>query len=140
VTGSSRGIEKATALALTAENCKVTICARHLEMLKQTVAEIQGKGGTVMMLKADVTSTSDLEILITRTVEEFGKLNILVNNVGGTLWKPFLEVTDNEFRRLFDLNFFSSVQACRLALPHMLASGDGAIVSKRCFNSGRERR
>src|SRR5689334_7225776 len=85
VTGPSRGIGKAIAMALGREGCKVTLCARGAEALADSAAEARAAGITAHAVSADVTDPADLERLVREASAQFGGVDILVNNAGGSV-------------------------------------------------------
>lgn len=128
VTGSSRGIGKFIAMRLAEEGCRVTLCARGGDELEQARREIEESGGSVLTVTSDLTRTGEPRRLIDETIDTFGQLDILVNNVGGNRRKAFEETTDADWEDIIELNFGSHVRCSRAAIPHMKAHGGGAIV------------
>lgn len=128
ITGSSRGIGKYIAARLAQEGCSVTICARSPGDLEQAAAEIEAEGAAVLPLEADLTDTHAPQYVIDETVKRFGRLDILVNNVGGNRRKPFVETTDEDWDDLLDLNVKSHIRCSRTAVPPIREEGEGAIV------------
>jgi 3-oxoacyl-[acyl-carrier protein] reductase len=124
VTGSSRGIGKAIAVALGREGCNVTLCARGTEALKEAAREVEAAGGKVHAVTADVTEPADVERLVKETIETFGGVDILVNNAGGAVPGD----DDAAWQRAFDVNLMAAVRASRLAVPSMRERGGGCIV------------
>jgi 3-oxoacyl-[acyl-carrier protein] reductase len=130
VTGSSRGLGLASAAALVAEGCRVAICARGEARLAEAAAELKRAGGedAVLAVRADVTLGDDVERLIARTVETFGRLDVLVNNVGLARGGGIVETGEAEWREAIDHTLFPAIRASRLAVPHMRRQGGGAII------------
>lgn len=128
ITGSSRGIGKYVAGRLAEEGCSVSICARGGDELKTTVRELEGRGADVFAIEADLTQEGEPQRVVEKSVERFGRLDILVNNVGGNRRKSFEETEDEDWQAILDLNFMSHVRCSRSAIPHMRAQRDGAIV------------
>ena len=126
VTGASRGLGRAIATALAAEGAKVTLVARGGETLAQTAAELRATGATVHTVGADVTSAEDCERVIAEAVTAHGGIDILVNNAGGTAAVDGLE---ERWRLAFELNVMSALRLMELAKPHLVASGQGAVVN-----------
>ncbi len=124
VTGSSRGIGRAIAVALADEGCNLTLCARGEEGLRQTEAEIGEKGVRVLGVVADVTQLEDIERLVAQTIDTFGRVDVLVNNVGGS-W-PGDE--DDAWDASYHANFLPAARATRLVVPHMRRQGGGSII------------
>ncbi len=131
VTGSSRGLGLASARVLAAEGCRVCICARSDEPLQAAARDLAGVAGgsdRVVAVAADVSTTAGVQAIVSRTVEAFGGVDILVNNVGLGKGGGILEATDDEWREAIDQTLLPAVRASRLAVPHMQARGGGAII------------
>jgi 3-oxoacyl-[acyl-carrier protein] reductase len=131
VTGSSRGLGLASARALVAEGCRVCICARGEESLAEAAIEVEAlakKPGMVAAVQADVSTAAGVQLVIERTVEAFGGLDILVNNVGRAAGTDILGTTDAEWQDAIDETLFPAIRASRLAVPHMQARGGGVIL------------
>ena len=131
VTGSSRGLGLGSARALVAEGCKVCLCARGEERLAEAAVEVEAvarKPGMVLTVQADVSTPAGVERLIERTVETFGGLDILVNNVGRAGGTDLLDTSDAEWQAAIDETLFPAIRASRLAVPLMRQRGGGAIV------------
>jgi 3-oxoacyl-[acyl-carrier protein] reductase len=131
VTGSSRGLGLASARALAAEGCRVCICARGAEPLgaaAKGVESVARRPETLLAVQADVSTTAGIELVIQRTVEAFGGLDILINNVGRAAGGDLLETSDTDWQSAFDETLFPAIRASRLAVPHMRTRGGGAIV------------
>ena len=131
VTGSSRGLGLASARALVAEGCRVCICARGEERLAEAAVEVEAaakKPGMVAAVQADVSTLAGVELVLERTVEAFGGLDILVNNVGRAAGGDILGTTDAEWQSAIDETLFPAIRASRLAVPHMKARGGGVIL------------
>ncbi len=131
VTGSSRGLGLASARALVAEGCRVCICARGEERLAEAAVEVEAaakKPGMVAAVQADVSTLAGAELVIERTVETFGGLDILVNNVGRAAGSDLLGTTDGEWQAALDETLFPAIRASRAAVPHMKARGGGVIL------------
>jgi len=124
VTGGSRGIGRAIALALADEGVRVVICARGEEALRATEAELRARGVDALAVVADVSRAEDIERLVAETVARFGRLDILVNNAGGRSG----EDTDDAWDMIYQSNVLAAVRATRAAVPHLRASGGGSIV------------
>jgi len=130
VTGSTRGLGLATARALVAEGCNVTICARGEAGLAEAAADLRrlGGDGRVMAVQADLATDEGVTAVVTRTVEAFGGLDILVNNIGLGRGSTITETSDAEWEEAFDQTLFPAIRASRQAIPHMRQRGGGAIV------------
>ena len=131
VTGSSRGLGLASASALAREGCRVCICARGEERLVEAAAALEraaGGSGRILAVRADLTDPGDLGAVVGRTVDTFGRLDVLVNNVGRAGGGGLLEATDDDWRAAFDDTLYPAIRASRLAVPHMQRAGGGAII------------
>lgn len=131
VTGSSRGLGLASAKALAAEGCRVTLCARTeatLHAAAREVSSVAGGDDRVLAVRADLASTEGAQTVIDRTVERFGGIDVLVNNLGLARGAGLLETSDEEWQEAFDHTLMPAVRASRLAVPHMQRRGGGAIV------------
>ena len=131
VTGSSRGLGLASARALAAEGCLVTLCARTpstLDAAAASVAAIAGGRNRIHTVVADVSRAEDVARLVEETAATFGGIDILVNNVGLGRGGGVLETSDAEWQEAFDQTLLPAVRASRLAVPHMQRRGGGSIV------------
>jgi 3-oxoacyl-[acyl-carrier protein] reductase len=131
VTGSSRGLGLASATVLAAEGCQVTLCARTADTLanaSRAVATVAGGQDRVLTVRADVSTTSGIESVITRTVETFGGIDILVNNAALAGGAGLLDTPDTEWQEAVDQTLLPTIRASRLAVPHMQRRGGGSIV------------
>jgi 3-oxoacyl-[acyl-carrier protein] reductase len=126
VTAASKGLGRASALALAAEGAKVVICARGEEALRRTEAELAAHG-EVLALVADVTEPDVPSRLVASAVDRFGRLDILVANAGGPPPGRALEVDDEALAAALDANLVTSVRLVREARPHLRAAGWGRI-------------
>ncbi len=130
VTGSSRGIGRGTAAHLASLGAQVAVCyVRNKDMAEELVAEIANAGGEADAFGFDLTTEDGASSLIESVVRRFGRLDILVCNVGGFLKKPFVETTVDEWRDQFSQNTDTMFFCIRAALPHMKAAGAGRIVN-----------
>jgi 3-oxoacyl-[acyl-carrier protein] reductase len=124
VTGGSRGIGRAIALALASEGCRVAVCARGEDALQAVEAEVRERGVDALAVAADVTKADDIERLVAQTVERFGRLDILVNNAGARS----REETDEAWNEIYFSNVLAAVRATRAAVPHLRAAR-GCVVN-----------
>jgi 3-oxoacyl-[acyl-carrier protein] reductase len=124
VTGGSRGIGRAIALALAAEGVRVAVCARSEAALRAVEAELHARGVGALAVVADLTRAGDVERAVAETVARFGRLDILVNAAGGRS----REDTDDAWTSTYESNVLAAVRATRAALPHLRASGAGSVV------------
>ena len=128
VAGAGRGIGAATARALADAGADVTILARTAEQLAVVKADVEAAGRRVLALPVDAYDADAMAGAVDRSAEEFGRLDIAVNVVGGSMPKAFLQTSDRDLARAFDGNVVSGLRLARLAVPHLLAGGGGSIV------------
>jgi NADP-dependent 3-hydroxy acid dehydrogenase YdfG len=123
VTGASSGIGEATARALAAEGAKVAVVARRKDRLDQLVSDL---GDGALAIEADVTQREQAEGAVQRTVDELGRLDIVINNAGVMLLGPVEAAPVEEFDRMVDVNVKGLLYVARAALEHLLqAAEDG---------------
>jgi 3-oxoacyl-[acyl-carrier protein] reductase len=131
VTGSSRGLGFAAARALVAEGCQVTICARNQTRLATAAGDLRMAAcdaTRVLAVEADVSTPEGVALVVDRTVETFGGVDILVNNVGLARGSSLVGTSDEEWQEALDQTLFPAIRASRLVVPHMRRRGGGAIV------------
>ena len=131
VTGSTRGLGFAIARALLQEGCQVTLCARGEVRLAEAVIELRqlpGANERLLAVQADLSTDKGVADVIFRTVETFGGLDILVNNVGLARGSDIVGTTDAEWTEAFDQTLFPAIRASRMAVPHLRRRGGGSIV------------
>jgi NAD(P)-dependent dehydrogenase (short-subunit alcohol dehydrogenase family) len=130
VTGGSKGLGKAIARALAEEGVSVAICARGSEELKHTAQEIETDTGIkVLPVRADMKSVDDIRSLVSATVQEFGGLDILVNNAASTIRGSILNLPDEAWYNRFDGKVMGYIRCARESVPHMIRRGGGRIVN-----------
>jgi NAD(P)-dependent dehydrogenase (short-subunit alcohol dehydrogenase family) len=128
ITGASSGIGRATALACARAGMPVTVGARREDKLESLVKEITALGGRALAMRVDVDRAEDCRRLIERTIEAFGSVYAVFANAGYGIHKPVDQTTDDEFRAIFETNFYGTLNSIRPALPHMLAARSGHIL------------
>ena len=130
VTGGSDGIGKAAATSMAREGTKVAIVGRTQSKLDNAVAEIKSEtGGSVIGVAADVSVESEVQAMVATVVDEFGGVDILVNNAGTSSAKTLENMTDEDLEVDFGIKIYGAIYCARAALPHLKASGSGAIVN-----------
>jgi NAD(P)-dependent dehydrogenase (short-subunit alcohol dehydrogenase family) len=129
VTGASRGIGHATSLALAKEGATIVGAARTQKELDALVAAIEKGGGKAKAVVCDATRASDVAAAVKQTIDAFGRLDILVNNVGVGGYRPFLDWTEADYDRIMTTNAKSTWLFCKEVIPHMLKQGGGNIVN-----------
>lgn len=136
VTGSRRGIGRAIALAMAREGANVVVSDISREDCQKVVGEIEKLGRKGLALKCDVSDSEEVEDMVKRTVTEFGKVDILVNNAGIMDFKPFLELTDEEWDKTLNVNLKGQFLCARAAGRVMIKSKWGRIINIASISSG----
>jgi 3-oxoacyl-[acyl-carrier protein] reductase len=130
VAAASRGLGKASALALAREGARVTICARTAADLQGAAGEIRREtGAEVLAVPADLTSAEGIKTVVAATVERFGGIDIHVNNSGGPALGTFWDVTDDDWRRAFEVVTLNFVRFVREVVPYMREKRWGRIIA-----------
>ena len=130
ITGGSSGIGKATALAFAREGAKVAIGARRESEGEAVAKEIRDAGGEAIFVKTDVTDPAQVEALVQAAVDTYGRLDIAFNNAGteGDRLAPIIEDTEENIRRIFDVNVLGVWHSMRAQIPHLVERG-GTIIN-----------
>ena len=129
VTGAAQGIGRSVALRLAAEGARLVLVDRS-ELVYELRDELGATSADVLALTADMEKSADCQRVMQSAVERFGRLDVLVNNVGGTIWaKPFEHYQPDEIEAEVRRSLFPTLWCCHAALPHMLAQASGAIVN-----------
>jgi 3-oxoacyl-[acyl-carrier protein] reductase len=129
VAASSKGLGKASALALAREGARVTICARTEADLQAAAEEIRSEtGAEVLAVPADLTSAEGITSVVAATARRFGGVDVLVNNSGGPALGRFADFTDDDWRQAFEVVTLNFVRFVREVVPHMRARRWGRIV------------
>ena len=126
VTGASSGIGEATAKALAAEGVAVSLVARRRDRLEALAEGIEGTGGRALVIEADVTDREVAFDSVARTVSEFDRLDIVVNNAGLMLLGPMAEAPTEEWDRMIDLNLKGLLYVTQAAIPHLKHAAAGS--------------
>ncbi len=129
ITGASKGIGKALSVGFASAGASVSCVARTKELLDLTVDEIHQNGGHALALVADVTKESEVQQMLQRSVEHFGRLDILVLNAGGSLDHDLVEDGDSEnWRKTIELNLLGPYYCAKAAIPFLKENGAGKII------------
>jgi NAD(P)-dependent dehydrogenase (short-subunit alcohol dehydrogenase family) len=130
VTGSSRGIGRAVAKRLARDGAKVTVnCVSTVDKAKAVVEEIRAAGGEAVVVQADVAKKADAERLIADTIAAFGQVDILVSNAGIVIDRPFVDSSDEDWRRAIESNLHGFFNVARAVLPHMIGRRQGRLIA-----------
>lgn len=129
VTGSTRGLGRAFARALAEAGANIVVVGRDAEAAATVKQELKAIGAECLTVLADVTSRPDVERIASDAIHRFGRVDILVNNAGACIHKPALDVTDEDWRQVMDVNLDGVWIGSQVFGRHMIESGGGTIVN-----------
>jgi NADP-dependent 3-hydroxy acid dehydrogenase YdfG len=129
VTGASSGIGRAAALRLAEAGARVVVTARRLDRLESLAEEIGDAGGRALPLAADVASLPEVQAVAARTLDEFGRVDVLVNNAGIMPLAPLAEARVEEWTQMVDINIKGVLHFVSAVLPHMIERKSGHLLS-----------
>ncbi|WP_024302424.1 1,6-dihydroxycyclohexa-2,4-diene-1-carboxylate dehydrogenase [Pseudogulbenkiania sp. MAI-1] len=129
VTGAAQGIGRGVALAV-AEEGGLVVLADRSELVHEVAGEIKAKGGCAMVVTADLETYNGAQLVVEAAEEAHGRVDVLVNNVGGTIWaKPYQEYEEAQIEAEIRRSLFPTLWCCRAVLPGMVARQQGVIVN-----------
>jgi 7-alpha-hydroxysteroid dehydrogenase len=129
ITGGGKGIGAAIAEAFADAGADVVVSARTAADVEQVAASVRERGRRGVAVPGDVNDFGFLAELVDRTVGELGRLDIVVNNAGGSVSRPFMDTTADDLAKSFHFNVLAPFELSRLAVPHLLAQGGGSIIN-----------
>lgn len=130
VTGAAKGIGKGIALKLAEYGADLSLIDIDEAALAETEAEVRNAYGVeTMCLKVDVASLEQTKMMVEKTLDKFGRIDILVNNVGWDVAQPFWETTEDFRQKVIDINYKGPVNCCYWTVPHMIETQSGKIVN-----------
>ena len=129
VTGASRGLGRAMALALAEAGADVALAARSKPDLEETAHLVESAGRRALVVPTDVTSYPAVEALMQSAVSALGRLDVIVNNSGVARGAPLVEWTPDEWRALLDVNLGGVFNGCRAAAPYLIAQRSGKVIN-----------
>ncbi|EFQ82394.1 oxidoreductase, short chain dehydrogenase/reductase family protein [Aeromicrobium marinum DSM 15272] len=129
VTGAGRGIGAASAIALAEAGASVVIAARTEDQLREVADRIEAAGSRAVVVAADLSDTDQVAALAQVAVDSFGRLDVVVNNVGGSMPKEFRRTNVTALEDAFHFNVSTAHALTRAALPHLLAGDGGSVVN-----------
>lgn len=129
ITGAAHGIGRETALLFAREGARVVASDIDVSAGEQTVTEIQKFGGRAIFVKADVSKRADAQQLAERTVQEFGRIDILLNNAGILRDATLLKMTEEQFDQVIAVNLKGTFNCTQAVAPVMIAQGKGKIIN-----------
>jgi NADP-dependent 3-hydroxy acid dehydrogenase YdfG len=128
ITGASAGIGRATALRVARDGAKVAMCARRGDMLQRAATEVIEAGGEALPVVADVTSGSDMQRFVERTVDRFGRLDVMMCNAGFGVAGTIDDIPPEQMQKLVDVNYMGTYYAARAALPVFRRQQSGQLI------------
>jgi 7-alpha-hydroxysteroid dehydrogenase len=129
VTGGGRGIGAQTARTYAEAGADLVLAARTKEQLDAVADDIRSMGRQALVIPCDVNDNDAVEDIVARTMNEFGRVDIVVNNAGGSMPRPLLDTSPGYLERAFHFNVTTAFVLTKAAAPHMLAAGSGAVVN-----------
>ncbi len=129
ITGATSGIGKASALAFAKAGAKVVVSGRREAEGKAVVAEIKAAGGEAIFVQADVAKEAEVKALVDQTVAAYDRLDVAFNNAGVEWMGPLTEVSEVDYRRVFDINVWGVVTSMKYQVAAMLKTGGGSIIN-----------
>jgi 3-oxoacyl-[acyl-carrier protein] reductase len=136
VTGARRGMGRAISLALAREGADVVVSDISQEDCQRVVDEIEQLGRKGLAVKCDVSSSGDVEAMVRKAVAEFGRVDILVNNAGIISYRPFLELTEEDWDKTLNVNLKGQFLCARAVAREMVKSKHGRIINIASISSG----
>ena len=129
VTGASRGIGRSIALRFAEEGARLALAARTENELLQTASLVEQTGARAVAIPTDIRDRAAVEACVARAEAELGPIDVLVNNAGVFLWRPFLELSSEEWDLVLSTNLTGAANFCRAVLPGMIGRRRGRIVN-----------
>ncbi len=130
VTGASSGIGKAAAILMAKEGAKVCALSRSEDELQETVQEIEKLGGTAILAAADISNPEEMLLAVTKTVQTFGRLDIVFANAGiNGVWTPIEELEPDEWDKTLQINLKGTFLTVKYAIPHLKKEGGSVIIT-----------
>jgi len=129
ITGARRGMGRTHALTLAKAGAKVVVSDISLEDCEKVVEEIKKEKGEAIAVKCDVTKREEVDEMVKKTVGEFGKIDILVNNAGILQFKPFMELTEEDWNKILNVNLLGYFRCAQAAAKEMIKQKSGVIVN-----------
>ncbi len=129
ITGARRGMGRAHAITLARAGAKIVVSDISLEECQKVVEEIENQGGEALAVKCDVSKKAEVEEMVKKTIEKFGKVDILVNNAGIAQFKPFLELSEEDWDKTLDINLKGYFLCAQAAAKEMVKQKSGVIVN-----------
>ena len=136
VTGGTKGLGYGIVMVFAYHGAKVVITSRHQEDCDVVAAEVAAMGGEAMGIKADVQNVEEIQNLVDRTVEKYGRLDIMVNNAGVAVTRRLTDMTEADYERVIDSNLKGVYFGAQIAAKQMIAQGEGGKIINMCSIGG----
>lgn len=137
ITGASRGIGRAIALAFARQGARVAVNFRSGQQeAEAVVAEIRKTGRQAISVQADVSKKPEVDVMVDKVINEFGNLDVLVNNAGIVNFKPFNQMTEEDWDEVMDINLKGQFLCARAVVPYMEKQAKGRIINLASIASG----
>lgn len=129
ITGASRGIGRAIALCFAKNKSRVVISGRTKKELEELAGQIKKEGGEALAITADMADEKQIKNLVAKTLEQFGAIDIVINNAGLGIWSPVAEMKTEDFDTTFNVNLRGVFLMCREVIPHFIKRGGGHFIN-----------
>ena len=129
ITGAASGIGRAIAREFVDEGAAIVVADLDRDAVTGLAAEIESNGGSALGVRADITIRAEVDAMVSAAMDRFGHIDILVNNAGARIIKSFLDHTEDDWRRMLDVNLTGHFFCCQSVLPHMLQADSGRIIN-----------
>ncbi len=129
ITGASSGIGRCTALEFARRGAKLVLAARNKSALKDAAEECEEAGATALVVRADVAEEDDVENIAREAVNEFGRIDVWVNNAGVGLYSRFPDAPSDSYRQVLETNLFGCIHGARAAIKQFRKQGTGVLIN-----------
>ncbi|MCB2361941.1 non-ribosomal peptide synthetase [Clostridium estertheticum] len=129
ITGGGRGIGRTIAIEMAKEDAQIVIISRTSSELEETTLEIQTIGGKVISIRTDISDYKAVSDAVDKVISTFGKIDILVNNAGITKMDSFTDMSEEEWKRIVEVNLFGSFNMCHVVIPYLVNQKSGKIIN-----------
>lgn len=129
ITGAGRGIGRGIALAFAAQGCDVALVARTADQLAETAEEVRKLGRKAVEIVCDLGKPAEARQAVEKALSELGHIDLLVNNAGYACFKPFMEISIEEWQQTLDVNLSAAFHCIQAVLPSMMARKSGRIIN-----------
>ena len=129
ITGAGRGIGRAIALAFAEQGCNIAATARTMQELEETADLVRAQSRRITILPCDISAPEQVDTMVKEAMAFLGRIDVLVNNAGYACFKPFMELSLEEWKRTLDVNLTGTFLVTRAVLPDMMARRSGRIIN-----------